>query len=362
MAAAAEQPMRALAFSPDGIALASTGDDGKVHTWSAETGMPFEVFVKDAEGSSPAAAGATAPPQSETASRAEAGTGTMPPVLCFLDAHTVLAAKAGGAVAWDLNPVWTLERQIGTGDVDSPISDRVNAVRFSPDGRTLATGSGEPTRSGEVKLWNVADGTLTNDFKNVHSDAVLSLDFSPDGKYLASSSADRFVRVVELATGKVVKAFEGHTSYVLGVAWKRDSRTLASAGADNVIKVWDFTTGQRKRNIEGAGKEVTSVAFVGVTDQAVAASGDGQVRLLRENGEKVRSFEGATDFMNCAAATPDGKMIVAYDASADSLFCLQAGALPRALSVREFCDRRGEENAVSPFSKIQKSTRRIQLD
>jgi WD40 repeat protein len=98
---------------------------------------------------------------------------------------------------------------------------------------------------------------------------------------------------------------------VLGVAWKRDSRTLASAGADKVIKVWDFVSGERKKNIEGAEKEVTAIAFVGATGEAVAASGDSQVRLLRENGEKVRSFDGATEFMNTVAVTPDGMTVVA---------------------------------------------------
>lgn len=60
-----------------------------------------------------------------------------------------------------------------------------------------------------------------------------------------------------------------------------------------MIKVWDTVTGERKKNVEGAGKEVTAVAFVGVTDQFLAASGDGQVRVLKENGDKVRSLEGA---------------------------------------------------------------------
>ena len=139
----------------------------------------------------------------------------------------------------------------------------------------------------------------------------LLLDFTADGKYLASGAADKFVRVVELETGKLVKSFEGHTHHVLGVSWKRDGRTLMSAGADNVIKVWDFVTGERKKNIDGFNKEVTGVRFIGATDQAVACSGDNQVRIVKENGDKVRSFEGVTDFMYSVAATPDGKTVVA---------------------------------------------------
>jgi len=282
-----ESMVRALSFAPDGATVATLSADGRVQTWGADSGVAFEVF--------PAAR-----------------TGAVASAVAFVDGRTVIASAGPGELAaWNLSPAWTMERHIGTGEIDSPLSDRVNAVRFSPDGLTLATGAGEPTRSGEIKLWNVADGKFVREFALVHSDAVLSLEFSPDGKNIASSSADRFVRVVDLATGKVVRAFEGHTSYVMGVAWKGDSRTLASAGADNVIKVWDFVTGERKKNIEGAGKEVTSIAFVGVMDQALAASGDGQVRLLKENGEKVRGFEGAADFVNSAAATPDGRYVVA---------------------------------------------------
>jgi WD40 repeat protein len=145
----------------------------------------------------------------------------------------------------------------------------------------------------------------------VHSDSVLSLDFSPDDKYLASGAADKFARVIDLATGKVLKAFEGHTHHVLGVSWKRDGRSLATAGADNVVKVWDFTTGERKKNIEGFNKEVASISFIGVTDQALTSSGDSQVRIVRENGESVRTFGGAADYMYSASATPDGKVVVA---------------------------------------------------
>src|SRR5207253_11053566 len=123
-------------------------------------------------------------------------------------------------------------------------------------------------------------------------DAVFSLDFSPDGKHLASAAADKFVKVVDLVTGKVVKTFEGHTHHVLGVSWKRDGRTLASAGADNLIKVWDFVTGERKKTIEGFSKEVTSISFVGITDQTLASSGDDQVRTVTDTGEVIHSYQG----------------------------------------------------------------------
>ena len=287
----AELPTIALAFSPDGRTLATISADHRLHTWSGETGAAFDVLPHNS---------ATAPGQ--------AG----PTGISFVDDRHVLASRSPGRVTlWNLNPPWNLERIIGGTEASSPFADRVNAVRFSPDGKLLAAGGGEPTRSGEINFFNVDDGKLVRQFGDVHSDAVLSLDFAPDGRHLASSSADRFVKVVELGTGKVVKTFEGHTSYVLGVAWKRDSRTLASAGADKVIKVWDFVTGDRRKNIEGADKDVTGIAFVGVTDQMIATSGDSQVRLLKESGEKVRSFEGATDFMNSAATTPDGRVVVA---------------------------------------------------
>lgn len=280
-----EKPMLALAFSADNLTLATAGDNHLVHTWSAETGAAFEVY--------------------------HGHTGVVASVAFTSPAGMISAGADRNIIMWNLNPAWALERILGTGDAASPIVDRVMAVRFSRDGQRLATGSGEPSRSGEIKIWQAADAKLLHDWKNLHSDSVLSLDFSPDGKYLASGAADKFARVIDLATGKVIKAFEGHTHHVLGVSWKRDGRSLATAGADNVVKVWDFTTGERKKNIEGFTKEVASITFIGVTDQALTSSGDSQVRIVRENGENVRAFPGAADYMYSASATPDGKVIVA---------------------------------------------------
>ncbi|HEY2953292.1 MAG TPA: c-type cytochrome domain-containing protein, partial [Verrucomicrobiae bacterium] len=281
-AAASEKPILTLAFSPDNLTLATAGEDQMVHTWSAENGTAFETW--------------------------KGHKGAVTSLAFTRDGTLVSGALDGSAIVWDLTPAWTLERVIGTGEAASQLVDRVNALRFTPDGKTLATGGGEPTRGGEIKLWQVSDGKLVKEFKNVHSDAVFALDFTPDGKYLASGAADKFARVVEVASGKVVKAFEGHTHHVLGVSWKRDGRTLATAGADNVIKVWDLVSGERRKNVEGFSKEVTSICFIPGTDQAVASSGDSTVSTVNEKGEKVRTFTGASDFMHASAVTPDGRI------------------------------------------------------
>lgn len=223
----------------------------------------------------------------------------------------ISAATDRSVILWDTTPAWKLERGIGSGDAVSPLADRVAALRFSPDGQVLATGGGEPSRSGEIKLWQATTGKPLQTLTNIHSDTVLSLDFSRDGKLLASGGADKFARVTDLATGKVVKSFEGHSHHVLGVAWKSDGRTLATAGADGVVKIWDFLTGERRKNIEGFAKEVTSIQFVGVTDQALTSAGDNRVRLVRDNGSEVRTFAGFNDFVYAAAATPDGSVVVA---------------------------------------------------
>jgi WD40 repeat protein len=281
----AEQPIRAVAFSPDGATVVTAGDDQLIHTWSADTGAAYDV-LKGHQG--PIKSLAFAP-----------------------DGVLVSTANDGAVLAWNLTPEWKVERTIGTGEAGSPLTDRVNAVAFSPDGKQLATGSGEPSRGGELKVWDVATGQLLHDFPKVHSDAVLSVAFSPDGLSLASGAADKMARVTELTSGKIIRNFEGHTHHVLGVSWSADGRTLATAGADGMVKIWDVTTGDRKKNIEGYDKEVTAVSFVGASANLLTSSGDSKVRLVGVDGKEVRLFPEVVDFMESAAVSADGKLVVA---------------------------------------------------
>ncbi len=286
--AESEKPVRAVAFVPSGLTVATAGDDQSIRTWSSENGAGFETY--------PGQLGAVR-------------------ALTYLadgeGGRLVSRAAENGAVVWRTAPVWTLARTIGTGDEKSPLVNRVLALDFAPDGKLLATGGGVPSRSGEVKIWRTSDGGMEREILPSHSDTVFSVDFSPEGKLLATASADKFVRVFEAATGKLVKTLSGHTHYVLGVSWKADGRTIASSGGDKVVKLWSFPGGEVLKTVEGFKLEVTSVRFVGLGGEMLVASGDNRVRLLKEDGGTVRDFNGNQGFLFSTAVTPDGQVVLA---------------------------------------------------
>ena len=73
---------------------------------------------------------------------------------------------------------------------------RINCVAFSPDGRTVVSGSHDDT----LKLWSVSSGKCIKTFKG-HSHCVYSAAFSPDGRTVVSSSDDRTFKLWSVSSG-----------------------------------------------------------------------------------------------------------------------------------------------------------------
>jgi WD40 repeat protein len=161
-------------------------------------------------------------------------------------------------------------------------------------------------------IFSVDSGEVVRDFGDVHSDTVLGIKFSPDGRSLASCGADKTVRLLDIAGGQEIRSLEGHTHHVLSLAWQDDGRTIASASADQNVKIWDVESGEQRRTIGGFPKEITAIAFVERTNQVVTACADGQLRLHDSGtGKAIRGFNAEGDFLFALDVSRDGKRLIA---------------------------------------------------
>jgi len=276
------RPPDMVALSPDGRWVLTVNDRTRVAVWSAANGEPLETW--DAPGPVDALAVGT---------------------------NQVARIRCGERVfERALLPQWELQATLGGERQPEAFRDRVGALAYSPDGRWLVSGSGEPSRSGDLAFWNPADGAWLAGMTNLHSDTVLALAFSPDSRALASSGADRFARLVDPLGLRQVRALEGHSGHVLSVAWKDDGTTLATGSADLTVKFWDTVSGEKRKQAGGFEREVTGVVFLG-GDHWVASGSARELRVVNENGDRVRALSGPTDVIHALAVSADGRWLSA---------------------------------------------------
>jgi len=119
------------------------------------------------------------------------------------------------------------------------------SVAISPDGRWGLSGSKMPfhvfSEPGHktVRLLELATGRCVRTFEG-HTEAVNSVAISPDGRWGLSGSDDKTLRLWELATGKCVRTFEGHTDDVFSVAISPDGRWALSGSYDKTLRLWEL--------------------------------------------------------------------------------------------------------------------------
>ena len=206
--------------------------------------------------------------------------------------------------------VWALSGKLAAKPSLEGHVDRVLAIDYSPDGKKMATTGGEPSRSGEVKLWNAETGALEKTLDKLHSDTVFGVRYSPDGKFIATCAADKFAKITQLSDFKTLRPLEGHTNHVLGLDWKADGKAIATAGADQALKLWNVETGEQLRTAQQAGKQITAVRWSATKPLVVGTSGDKLVRFWNpDNGQISRTFSGANDFLFTVAFNKDASAV-----------------------------------------------------
>ena len=152
-------------------------------------------------------------------------------------------------------------------------TDAVYAVAYSPDGRTVATGSADRT----IRLWDVATHRQIGPSFTGALDIVRTLAFSPDGQTLVSGGDDDTIRLWSIATHRQVgPALTGHSDVIHSVAFSPDGRTLASGSDDETIRLWDVASHRQRGNDRLAGYAATPMAITAalVSAQAYLALGN----------------------------------------------------------------------------------------
>lgn len=283
-AAKSPRQVASAALSQDGDFAAVLHSDGSIVVWSPASGQCVNVLRSE-----PGIAAASIQFESDQALR-------------------ISSPDAGGFLA-PVHARWALAHAVGAGGEDAPFADRVMALDFSPDSKSIAVGGGFPSRGSEIHLFSVADGKLLRMFKDLHSDTVLALRFSPDGDSLLTGGADKFARAVEVSSGRQLAAFEGHTHHVQAVAWTGAGRTVATGSADKTVKIWDLATGEQRKTHGGFGKELNSGIYISPEQGIQVSSGDSQLKWMGEDGKEIRRFNGASGFMTGSAVDLGGGVV-----------------------------------------------------
>ncbi len=242
-------------LSPDGKTLALGSEDATVRLWRANSGKQAHSL--------------------------RAHQGAVQEVAFSPDGTVVASAGVDGQVL-----LWDAKAGKGLAALETSTSGMTvaNSVDFSPDGRTLALGTGQHNPYGgmsyvSIQLWDLATATQA---------AVIELDqpvvkvlFSPDGSLLATGHSDGILRLWDVSgtmIGERAKLVE-HRANTRGLTFSPDGRLLASGDNEGEIRLWDVASGAMLLGWVGHEHWVMSLAFS--PDGSVLASGsrDGMVKL-----------------------------------------------------------------------------------
>ena len=201
-----------VAFNPTGTVLAASvwtdENTGRVHLWRIPSGAPLRrpLTVN--------------------------GTGR---ALAFRPGDGLLAVADGRSVR-----LWNPDTGRPVGRPFTGSTDDIWCIAFSPDGRTMATGSVDR----QVRLWDVTTQTARGTPLVGHTSQVQDVAFSPDGGSVASASWDTTVRVWQVAESpSVSRALTGHSGAVNGIAFSPTAGLVATSGIDDTVRLWNLPGG-----------------------------------------------------------------------------------------------------------------------
>jgi Tol biopolymer transport system component len=195
------------------------------------------------------------------------------------------------------------------------LAERVYEVAFSPDGKWMATASGDPGQFGSVKLWLAepnGGGKPVRDLLE-SNDCVFAAAFSPDSKLLAAAGADRAIRIWEVDSGKELAVIEDHADWILDVAFSPDGKRLVSASRDKTSKVFDVAKKESIVTFPGHAQTVYTASFHPDGKRVFSGGEDNLIRIWGpdNDGKQSGQIGGFGGPVFRLQFTPDGKELLA---------------------------------------------------
>jgi len=183
----------------------------------------------------------------------------------------------------------------------------VFTMKFSPSGKTLASGSFDKT----ILLWKVHDDCENTMALRGHASAVLEVQWSTGEDFLFSASADKTVGVWDPNVGERIKKCKGHASFVNSCCpARRGPQLIVSGSDDSTVRLWDVRA-KGCIDVLDCGFPVTSVCFSDHSDLVYSSGIDNDIKVwdVRKN-QVVMTMEGHTDTVTGMRLSPDGNFLL----------------------------------------------------
>ena len=200
------------------------------------------------------------------------------------------------------------------------------AAKFCSTGKLFATAI-----ENQIYLWDLDFGRQLHQL-NSHTAWVRSIAFTPDGKILASGSGDRTIRLWNVETAQCLQILTGHTSGIQSLAFNRDGTLLVSGGNDKTVRLWNIQTGQCLKVLPGHTNNITFVSFHAFDEKLITASTDNTVRLWDiSTGECLQIFNIPINWLLAIALSHDGILATGSDGNAVKFWDMSNGECIKTL-------------------------------
>lgn len=238
---------------------------------------------------------------------------------------------------------------------------RIESLAFSPDGKLLAAAGGSPAEFGQVQIWDVETHKAVHTYQP-STDSLYGVSFSPDGQTVACGGADRVVRRINVADGKILTEFKAHADWVLATCFTVDGKQMVSGSRDKALKLIDVEHGRFVDDVNNPFEQVLCIARHPKEDKLIYGGDLGTARLYKISDNQGRTsgridtnllvaFERQPGPVNAVAFSPDGSRVALASTGEVRVYASGVGTPPNEVTNQKAAKGAGVKKAEAVQAK-----------